>query len=157
MKRVLSFAVCLALLSCLATTARAEVIGYIDDTENFPNMLTDNETCGKAYEDFLGVAQPLNACRHLEAAKANLAAQQGMKSEMGSMKKCTSCQKMIGQTDEAIAAYQEQIKLYSAQCPSASDQAKLAKKIGGKVKAVCEYCKGKWPGTLGPAGSSPCK
>lgn len=157
MKRILSFAACIALLSCLAISARADVIGYTQDTENFPNMLTEHETCGKAYEEFLAVAQPLNACRHLAEARDNLAAQQNMKAQMTSMKNCKDCGKMTAQIDESIAAYEEQIRLYSAQCPSASEQTKLAKKLKGKVHGVCEYCKDKWPGTLGPAESSPCK
>jgi hypothetical protein len=161
MKKMLGSALVAAffcmLLAFTASTARAEVIGYTEDTENFPNMLETEETCSQAYGDFLSVAQPLNACRHLNQAKANLAAQQKIKQQMGTMKNCKDCAKMMVQTDEAAAAYQEQIKLYQGQCPGASDQAKLMEKLPKETKKVCSACKNKWPGTLGPGMSSPCK
>lgn len=140
-----------------AVTARAEVIGYTVDTENFPNMLETEETCSQAYGDFLSVAHPLNACRHLEQAKVNLAAQQKMKQQMGTMKKCKDCTKMMVQADEAAAAYQEQIKMYQGQCPNDKEQAKLMEKLPKETKKVCSACKNKWPGTLGTGTSSPCK
>ncbi len=157
MKRIIAFAAFAALLACLAVTAHARVIGYTEDTENFPNMLKKNESCSQAYDNFLTVAHPLNACHHLAEAKANLNTQKQIKNDLHKMKSCRECTKVTVQADEAIAAYQEQINLYSAQCPSRNEQKKLTKQVPDKVKEVCSSCQNKWPGTLGPVGTSPCK
>jgi len=157
MKRTIAVAAFTAILACLAMTAHARVIGYTEDTENFPNMLKKHEGCSQAYDDFLSVAHPLNACRHLEEAKANLAAQKQIKNDLHNMKNCRECAQVRVQADEAIAAYQEQINLYSAQCPSSKEQKKLTRSLPEKTRTVCSSCNNKWPGTLGPVGTSPCR
>lgn len=161
MKRILGQALVVvaafAMTAFVAASARADVIGYTQDTENFPNMLQTHETCSQAYGDFMTVAQPLNACRHLKEAQINLEAQQKIKQQMGAMKNCKDCTKMMVQADEAAAAYQEQIKLYQAQCPNAKQQSKLMDKLPKEAKKVCSACDNKWPGTLGTGMQSPCK
>ena len=157
MKRIVASTACLAIMMFISMSAQASTIGYTEDAENYPNMLKTNESCSQAYDNFLAVAHPLNACRHLDEAKMNLAAQKQIKSDVGAMKKCRECTKVGVQADEAAAAFQEQIKLYSAQCPSKNDQKNLANKLPGAIKEVCSACQNKWPGTLGPTGGSPCK
>lgn len=157
MKRSVGCLLALAVVVLISSTANARVVGYTEDTENFPNMLHTRPDCSQAYENYLNVAHPLNACHHLEEAKANLAAQQNIKNQMGSMKGCRKCTKMMVQADEAAAAYQEQIKLYKMQCPANKEQAKLMKKLPRETRSVCSACQNKWPGELGPTGSTPCK
>lgn len=157
MKRIIAVAAFSALIACMSLTAHARVIGYTEDTENFPNMLRKHETCSQAYDNFLAVAHPLNACHHLDEAKANLATQKKVKKQMKTMKNCRECTKVMVQADEAIAAYQEQINLYSVQCPSRREQKKLAKKLPERTRHVCSSCKNRWPGTLGPTEANPCK
>ena len=157
MKKIMSVTVFVALIVCFSLTAHARVIGYTMDSENYPNMLEKHETCSQAYDNYLAVAHPLNACHHLDEAKMNLAAQNQIKSDIKSMKNCRQCTKVKVQADEAIAAYQEQIRLYSAQCPSKSEQKKLTNKLPERTKHVCSSCKNRWPGTLGPVQPNPCK
>lgn len=157
MKRAIAVVAFAALIAFFSMTAYARVIGYTEDTENFPNMLEKHETCSEAYDKYLAVAHPLNACHHLDEAKSNLAAQQKVKQQMRTMKNCRNCTKMMVQADEAIAAYQEQIKLYGAQCPSMKEQRKLTKKLPERTRHVCNDCKNRWPGTLGPTEPNPCR
>jgi len=157
MKRIISVVAFAVLIVAFAAVAHARVIDYTEDSENFPNMLTEHETCSQAYEKFLNTAQPLNACHHLEEARANLEAEQKVKQQMGTMQNCRNCSKMMVQADEAIAAYQEQIKLYGGQCPSEKQQAKLTKDLPKRQREVCQDCQNKWPGTLGPTESNPCR
>jgi len=157
MKRIIASAACAALVACVSIAAHAHTIGYTQDTENYPNMLETTEGCSQAYDNYLAVAHPLNACRHLEEAKANLAAQKQIKSDVGAMKKCKECTKVGVQADEAAQAYKEQINLYSAQCPSKGKQNRLKNKLPAKTREVCRACKNKWPGTLGPTDGNPCK
>ena len=91
MKKIIATAACFAIIACVSIAAQARVIGYTEDSENFPNMLHTKPDCGEAYQNYLNVAQPINACHHLDEAKANFAAQQKVKSEMGSMKNCSKC------------------------------------------------------------------
>ncbi len=149
--------VLMAVLWFGTTNARAESVGYLEDTENFPNMLETKPTCSQAYDKFLSTAQPLNACRHLVDAKANLDAQQKVKDQMGSMKNCKSCTKMMVQADEAASAFSEQVKMYQAQCPDNKTQTVLLEKLPKQTKDVCNSCDNKWPGKIGPKTEGLCK
>lgn len=157
MKRTIAVVAFAALIAVFSTAAHARVIGYTEDTDNFPNMLKKHETCSQAYDNFLAVARPLNACHHLEEARVNLDAQKQIKNDIKGMKNCRECTKVRVHADEAIAAFQEQIKLFDAECPSRKEQRKLTKKLPGSTKEVCSSCKNRWPGTLGPTQSNPCR
>jgi hypothetical protein len=157
MKRIIAVIAFAALIAAISTVAHARVIGYTEDSENFPNMLKKHETCSQAYDSFLAVARPLNACHHLDEARINLDAQKQIKNDLHTMKNCRECAKVEVQADEAIAAFQEQIKLYSGECPSKKEQRKLVNKLPDSTKEVCGACQNKWPGTLGPSEGTPCR
>ncbi|MFH1829589.1 MAG: hypothetical protein ABH871_02265 [Pseudomonadota bacterium] len=141
-----------------ALSANARVIGYTEDTENFPNMLEEHPSCSKTYQDYLFVAKKLNACDELKEAKTDLTVQQALSKHMGEMKGCRSCQKAMVQADEAAAAYKEQINIYKPQCPNTNQHKWLTDQVSKKEKAVCKSCYNKWPGKVGPIdGKSPCK
>ena len=133
------------------------MIGYLHDTEVFPDMLHTRPSCNEAYQNYLTVAQPLEACSELEEARMELAVQQGIIQHLDEIKGCRQCRKQLTQANEAAAAYQEQIRLYQSHCPNAKSRARLAKKITKREREVCSSCKKNWPGKVGPHGRSPCK
>jgi hypothetical protein len=150
------------LAAALLATASArafdgEVVGYIADTQSFPNMLDEKASCSKAYDEYLAVARPLNACEELGQALSNADSERKIAAQMKGMKNCKSCVKEMVKADEAAAAYQEQANIYKPQCPSDDEQQKLTKKLPGRVTNVCQECENKWPGQVGPAGGAPCK
>lgn len=130
------------------------VAGYIQNVENFPDMLHTVPNCADVYSDFLTVAKQLQACRYLNDAKAGLTMEQSLSKQLGEIKNCKSCKKQMVQADEAAMAYQDNINAYQSQCPG--NQPKLLASYGQQVKQVCKKCHNKWPGRLGPNDKTPC-
>jgi hypothetical protein len=130
------------------------VAGYLQDVENFPNMLHTVPDCADVYSDFLSVAKQLQACKHLSDAKVGLAMEQSIAKQLGEIKHCKSCKKDMVKADEAAMAYNDNIAIYQPQCPS--NQTKLLADYGQAVKKVCKKCHDKWPGKLGPQDKTPC-
>lgn len=139
-----------------AIGAQARTIAYLEDTENFPNMIVDHSDCKNAYREYLEMSHQLHACDLLAHAQTEYAVQKELADEMKNVGGKKASKAMV-QADEAAAAYQEQIKIYDAQCPSKSQQRKIAKKLPKLARDVCMNCKNKWPGGVGPHTGIPCK
>ena len=142
---------------CASYSAHAYQIGYIQDTENFPNMLQTVPTCSEAYQKYLGLAQQVSACNSLEYAQEQCSVQEAIAKHMNEFKSCKSCAKKATKASETASAYKEQIKVYKAQCPNLRKNDKMAKKLEKQHKRVCKSCNYKWPGSVGAGNGLLCK
>jgi len=139
-----------------AFRAQGRVVGTLSSDEYFPEMMEKKPYCGTAYNEFVATARPLKACADLEDAKANLEVQNALIYELSGMKRCRECDQKVAAAREARAGYQEQVRIYSKECPEIQKQQKLIKKVNEKSETVCKKCRGKWPGQIGLYGVKPC-
>lgn len=140
-----------------ASPAHAQYFGNIQAAENFPDMLETRGGCNKVYQDYLATAHRIESCDNLADAKAELAIQDAIADQAGTIKKCKKCQDIMGHAREAAEAYKEQINIYAKKCSDPDKTAELKGDLPAKEREVCRMCDNKWPGKLGPAAGSPCK
>jgi hypothetical protein len=135
---------------CAAYTAHAYQIGYIQDTENFPNMLQTAPTCSESYQKYLGLAQDVSECNSLAYAQEQYEVQTAIAEHLNSFTNCKSCAKKAVEASETASAYKEQINVYKSRCPSLRKNKRMNKKLDKQHKLVCKSCDNKWPGSVGP-------
>jgi len=151
---VLAFGLTLVLF---AFEAQSRVVGTLTNEKYYPEMLEKKASCNVAYNDFVVTAKPLKACDDLETAQSNLAVQNALINELTGMKKCRECAQKLTAAREARAGYQEQVNIYSKECPSDIQKKQdLSKKVYKKHDQVCKKCNSKWPGQVALYGVEPC-
>jgi hypothetical protein len=151
---VLAVAAVLLVAKFAAAQHDDSVAGYLNDAQEFPDIMKDAPTCADVYSDFLNTAQKIEACKNLDDAKHDLSTQQALAKQLRSMPKCKACAKKAIQADEAAAVLNDDISVYDKQCPD--NRSGLLNSYNQKIAKVCKKCHKKWPGKLGPFDKTPC-